>query len=160
MGGIDDITSLSKLLLEDSKFGNKHKFSRDALDVGCNYCFWAMNFLTVGGRSKDARLALTRDVGRVQMEMTCMYSMAETNSCRREVEQLRERLYDVNMEGGGQDSQYVNTPSCQQGDWAKRYFGDNYPKLVELKRAWDPRNIFNYCQSVGSDGKGKGKCCQ
>ena len=66
------------------------------------------------------------------------------------VETLRVEVLQRSLGAGGADSQYVNTPSCQRGDWARRYFGHNYAKLLQLKRLWDPDNIFNYCQSVGS----------
>ena len=69
---------------------------------------------------------------------------------RHAVDTLREEVLQRSLGAGGADSQYVNTPSCQRGDWARRYFGHNYAKLLQLKRLWDPDNIFNYCQSVGS----------
>ena len=156
MGGVEDIDHLSPLLLENPLFGNKHKFSSEALSVGCNYCFWAVNFLTVPVRSPEQRISLTRDVGRIQMEMTCMYSMTKSNTCRREVETLREKMLRLSLRNGGKDSQYVNTPSCQAGDWSRRYFGDNYQKLLHLKNVWDPKNLFNYCQSIGNNRK---DCC-
>ena len=34
-------------------------------------------------------------------------------SCGREVERLRREVLRQNLEDGGADSQYVNTPSCQ-----------------------------------------------
>ena len=51
------------------------KFSSSALNTGCNYCFWALNFRTGSLRGVGDRLALTREVGRVQMELTCMYTV-------------------------------------------------------------------------------------
>ena len=31
-----------------------------------------------------------------------------------------------------------------------RYWGDNYNQLLRIKAYWDPENVFNFCQSVGS----------
>ena len=76
--------------------------------------------------------------------------------CRLSVESLRHEILEKSLESGGQDSQYVNTPSCQDEDWGRRYFGDNYGKLLAIKKLWDPKNIFNYCQSVGSNSS---SCC-
>ena len=56
------------------------KFSTSALNAGCNYCFWAINFLTVPVRSAEERISLTRDVGRIQMEMTCMFTLADVDT--------------------------------------------------------------------------------
>ncbi|MDI9358667.1 MAG: FAD-dependent oxidoreductase [Phycisphaerales bacterium] len=33
-------------------------------------------------------------------------------------------------------------------DWETRYFAENYPRLQEIKRKWDPDNIFNAPQSI------------
>ena len=76
--------------------------------------------------------------------------------CRESVENLRQKILRKSLESGGEDSQYVNTPSCQDEDWGRRYFGENYEKLVAIKKLWDPKNVFNYCQSVGSKSS---NCC-
>jgi hypothetical protein len=36
-------------------------------------------------------------------------------------------------------------------DWAKMYYGDNYDRLLAIKRKWDPDNFFRFQQSVGSE---------
>ena len=92
------------------------------------------------------------------MELTCMYSQGqEGGRCRQAVEAVRQDLLASSLREGGQDSQYVNTPSCQGPGWTQRYFGEeNYQKLLGLKAVWDPANIFHYCQSVGSDNN---TCC-
>ena len=67
--------------------------------------------------------------------------------------------------------QYGNTPSCEDIDFGTRYWGSNYPRsellnmvyipssvcrLLKIKRAWDPDNVFHHCQSVGSTDQ---HCC-
>ena len=37
-----------------------------------------------------------------------------------------------------------------------RYYGKYYDQLVALKHDWDPDNVFNHCQSVGSTDA---NCC-
>ena len=38
-----------------------------------------------------------------------------------------------------------------------RYFSPGiYEQLLATKKFWDPRNKFNYCQSIGNDEK---DCC-
>ena len=37
-----------------------------------------------------------------------------------------------------------------------RYWGNSYPRLLKIKKFWDPENIFNYCQSIGSTNE---QCC-
>ena len=55
--------------------------------------------------------------------------------------------------------QYTNTPSCDgTGDFGERYYGaEKYRRLLRIKKIWDPDNVFNHCQSVGSDPNSK--CC-
>ena len=43
---------------------------------------------------------------------------------------------------------YQNFPDRGLTDWARAYYGDNLPRLVEIKRAWDPDNLFRFAQSI------------
>ena len=109
-------------------------------------------------RGPEERIALTRSVGNIQVELSCQYSQEGGGRCRQEVEAVRRELLAASLREGGEDSQYVNTPSCQGPGWSSRYFGqENYEKLLGLKAVWDPANIFSFCQSVGSN---KHTCCR
>ena len=156
LGGIKTVEAVANILLTDQVFGVSNKYSHTALATGCDYCFWAINFNTVPPRGPEARLALTREVGNLQSELTCMYPPGE-DTCRTVVENTRTEMLASSLALGGTDSQYVNTPSCQGEGWERRYFGENYQKLLAVKKAWDPDNIFNYCHSVGSRNH---DCCK
>ncbi|HET7092298.1 MAG TPA: BBE domain-containing protein, partial [Thermomicrobiales bacterium] len=43
---------------------------------------------------------------------------------------------------------YQNFTDRAQVDWQHAYYGENFPRLVEIKRAWDPGNLFRYPQSI------------
>ena len=43
---------------------------------------------------------------------------------------------------------YQNFPDRGRADWADAYYGSNLPRLREVKRAWDPGNLFRYGQSI------------
>lgn len=38
------------------------------------------------------------------------------------------------------------------GVWQEQFWGDSYPRLLEIKRKYDPDNHFTCKQCVGSDG--------
>lgn len=57
-----------------------------------------------------------------------------------------ERLSDA----GDATGAYVNYIDPLQHDWAEKYYGSNYKRLLEIKKKVDPNNYFNFQQSVGS----------
>jgi FAD/FMN-containing dehydrogenase len=46
------------------------------------------------------------------------------------------------------DGCYVNYPDVDLEDWQELYYQDGYRKLMEVKRRWDPHNVFHHRQSV------------
>ena len=43
---------------------------------------------------------------------------------------------------------YQNFTDRSQDDWPHAYYGQNFARLVEIKRAWDPDNLFRFGQSI------------
>lgn len=46
---------------------------------------------------------------------------------------------------------YVNEADPTEPDWQKTFYGDNYERLLELKRRWDPYGVFWYKNGIGSE---------
>ncbi|KAL8369951.1 hypothetical protein RB595_000349 [Gaeumannomyces hyphopodioides] len=69
------------------------------------------------------------------------------------------RLLDVIMrrwrdaapasEGGGS---YLNEGTPVEPDWQASYYGEQYARLLEIKRRWDPSEVFYVTTGVGSEG--------
>jgi hypothetical protein len=43
---------------------------------------------------------------------------------------------------------YQNFTDRTQRDWQHAYYGQNFARLVEIKRNWDPDNLFHFPQSI------------
>jgi FAD/FMN-containing dehydrogenase len=46
---------------------------------------------------------------------------------------------------------YVNETDYHEPDWQRSFWGGNYPRLLEIKHAYDPGNLFRVHHGVGSD---------
>jgi FAD/FMN-containing dehydrogenase len=46
---------------------------------------------------------------------------------------------------------YVNETDYRQPDWQRSFWGDNYPRLLQIKHACDPGNLFRVHHGVGSE---------
>lgn len=46
---------------------------------------------------------------------------------------------------------YSNETSYFQPDWQRAFWGENYPRLLEIKRRYDPDNVFRVHHGVGSE---------
>jgi hypothetical protein len=49
---------------------------------------------------------------------------------------------------GTVDGTYVNFPDTDLKDWQRLYYKDNYRRLQQVKKHWDPLNVFRHAQSI------------
>ncbi|KAL1868863.1 hypothetical protein VTK73DRAFT_3443 [Phialemonium thermophilum] len=47
---------------------------------------------------------------------------------------------------------YINEANPWEPDWQRTFWGDNYPRLLQIKRAVDPEDVFWCTPCVGSEG--------
>ncbi|HMD46881.1 MAG TPA: FAD-binding protein [Acidimicrobiales bacterium] len=52
---------------------------------------------------------------------------------------------------------YVNQADYFEEDWQDSFWGTNYPRLVEVKRRYDPSNLFCVHHGVGSEKRAAGR---
>ncbi|KAF2683964.1 FAD-binding domain-containing protein [Lentithecium fluviatile CBS 122367] len=46
---------------------------------------------------------------------------------------------------------YMNEGDMQEPDWKDSFYGSNYPRLLQVKKKWDPYGVFWAISGVGSD---------
>jgi FAD/FMN-containing dehydrogenase len=51
-------------------------------------------------------------------------------------------------------SSYVNEADYHQPGWQRSFWGDNYARLLGIKHAYDPGNLFRVHHGVGSEPAG------
>eukprot|EP01035_Chromulina_nebulosa_P024300 gene24300-31613_t len=87
-------------------------------------------------------------------------------SCSAWVDDTQRAIDDARIprcmyEGSGSDASnvskrvsyhYPNVPNLVTDDWAGQYYGDHYARLQEVKRVWDPIDMFHHSQSVSPPG--------
>jgi hypothetical protein len=59
-------------------------------------------------------------------------------------------FYDAIFDGTSPEHSYQNFPDPELRDWRQAYYGANYPRLVHVKRQYDPSGFFDYPQAIGS----------
>jgi hypothetical protein len=72
-------------------------------------------------------------------------------------EQVTKHLRDVEVPAlkdlAPDTGAYLNEADPTEPNWQETFWGDNYPRLLELKRKWDPTGVFWCVPCVGhSDG--------
>ncbi|KAJ5192823.1 FAD-linked oxidoreductase [Penicillium cf. viridicatum] len=57
----------------------------------------------------------------------------------------------LSIETGMSGAGYLGVPFAYESDPAKTYWGPNYPRLLDIKRRWDPRDLFITRLGVGME---------
>ena len=65
---------------------------------------------------------------------------------------------------------YINEADPNEPNWQEAFWGTNYPRLLDIKKKWDPDGVFFCVPCVGSElwtvsggdaiGQGNGTICR
>merc|ERR1719312_322041 len=161
-GSLSSHSAFQDIFFNDPYFGTHRQNFLNSVDNGCDYCFWmvlyrnrqALGDIPISTETTD-HLPKSLDTN-----LVCMFS-DPASQCPNIVSEIKTEVesFIISQEPGY--SKYYNFPSCSSvsGDWAERYWGDNLPALLNIKDEWDPENVFNHCQSVGSSDLSGQACC-
>lgn len=72
-----------------------------------------------------------------------------TEAERLKVEAWLDKCMGV-LDGFGNGESYQNYPRLSQLDYRERYWKEAFPRLLEVKKKFDPKNFFRYAQSVSA----------
>ena len=94
----------------------------------------------------------------IQVDLLCLYKPNINSKCPKIVKRAKALMVKEANRHGETLTQYINTPSCDSSKpFHQRYWNEDiYDMLLKAKHFWDPDNVFNHCQSVGSKDS---NCC-
>ena len=70
---------------------------------------------------------------------------------RQNADKVRKAMAELEKAASGTGA-YVAESSFFQADWQRAYWGDNYPRLLAIKKKVDPGGLFFAHHGVGSEG--------
>ncbi|CAG8643442.1 3637_t:CDS:2, partial [Cetraspora pellucida] len=107
-------------------------------------CELAFEIALLGGRIDEIKRNETAFVHRGFMYHIIITSTMPSEKCLQDLEKFSQyfQLKYTNYES------YQNIIDRQLDNWQDRYYGENFEKLVEIKRKYDPYNIFRWNQSI------------
>lgn len=75
---------------------------------------------------------------------------------------LNPKLDEVLEMAGEPSAAYLNEADFREVDWQDVFYGPNYPRLLQIKKKYDPHSIFWARTAVGSEAWSEssgGKLC-
>jgi len=162
LGGMKNTRALENVFFNNPFFGVLRRNNQMFRDIGCDYCFWTIHFRNrqsfPSAKSRDLQISINTDNNKkraVDSNLVCLFKN-RWSQCPREIIKIKKKMEHKLEKYNMSYSKYSNWPSCDSSDWMTRYWGENYPRLLAIKATWDPGNVFNHCQSVGSTDN---SCC-
>jgi hypothetical protein len=111
-----------------------HQHTADELDTG-------VNSLNPAFRNLQAQLVAIQSV----TDMTAAGWKAADDNLNNEI---MRPLREITPAGGA----YGNEANIGEPNWQQAFWGKNYPRLLELKKKYDPTELFYVHHGVGSEG--------
>jgi hypothetical protein len=113
-----------------------------------SFAVWTLGGGAIENVASDATAYVHRDC-RFVPEIKSIWDLDKPGDTLRNVEWAYE-FFERLSEAGNATGAYVNYIDPLQHDWARMYYGDNYERLLSIKKKVDPNNYFSFQQSVGS----------
>jgi len=163
-GSLDSHAAFEDVFFNDPNFGNKRSDFLKSVNDGCDYCFWMIHYRN---RQYQTPISALNPISTERSEekpdsldtnLVCMFK-DPTSDCSAIVNDIKERIEAKAEAIDPTYTKYVNFPSCSNPSWAEKYWGSGVSTLETIKTEWDPDNLFNHCQSIGSSPVSGQGCC-
>lgn len=110
----------------------------------------SIKFFQTGGETHAISPTETAFVHRQSQWLSSIdivWTPGQTPASRQRAHRWQNRFYEAitPLCGGGA---FQNFPDPDLDDWAEAYYGENLPRLRQIKTAVDPNNLFKYPQSI------------
>jgi FAD/FMN-containing dehydrogenase len=115
--------------------------------------FRVLNLSWLAGRVNRVPRTATAYVHRNTLAMLGFTATLPTNTPTPEQEAAVATWTDAGMavaDRYGNGENYQNTVDSRLTDWRSAYYKENYPRLVRVKRCYDPAGFFRFPQAVGA----------
>jgi hypothetical protein len=113
-----------------------------------SFAVWTLAGGAIEDVASDATAYVHRNC-RFVPEIKSIWDLDKPGDTLKNVEWAYE-FFERLSQAGNATGAYVNYIDPLQHDWARMYYGDNYERLLSIKKKVDPHNYFNFQQSVGS----------
>ena len=154
MLSVSSLSTFEDLIFQHPVFGLYQQNYTASFESGCEFCY-----LTIVSFNQASNIQVPAIFeGPFVFDLTCLYPRKDVSRCPKVLSNIKENLFRKSVKHGDKPYQYINTPSCDHSQsFKERYFRPGiYDKLLKTKQFWDPKNVFNHCQSIGND---KENCC-
>jgi FAD/FMN-containing dehydrogenase len=111
--------------------------------------FWSMGW--VGGVVNDKRADATAYVHRgditALLRPTSLWPASAPPGVGNDLMEWTDKMVEI-ISPDTPDESYQNFPNRRIANWKQQYYGNNLARLIQVKRAVDPDNLFRSAQSI------------
>jgi hypothetical protein len=114
-----------------------------------NGSFWSLGWVggVVNNKRPDETAYVHRGGIQTLLRPTSLWPAAAPPGVGRDLMEWTDRMVEI-ISPDTPDESYQNFPNRRIANWPQQYYGGNLARLIEVKQAYDPDNVFRSAQSI------------